>query len=56
MVAIGQIRHPDSEGRAFYDRKLTESKTKREALRALKRRISDAVYHQLMLDTDRRQA
>jgi transposase len=56
MVAIGQIRHPGSEGRAFYDRKLAESKTKREALRALKRRVSDAVYHQLMLDADRHQA
>lgn len=56
MAAIGQIRHPHSEGRAFYDRKVTEGKTNREALRALKRRISDGVYHQLLIDADRRPA
>ena len=41
-------RHPDppphSPGRAYYDRKIAEGKTTKEALRALKRRISDAVY------------
>lgn len=56
MAAVGQIRHPHSEGRAFYDRKVAESKTNREALRALKRRVSDAVYHQLLIDAQRQQA
>jgi transposase len=55
MAAVGQIRHPHSEGRAFYDRKVTEGKTNREALRALKRRVSDAIYQQLLIDSDRRQ-
>jgi transposase len=55
MAAVGQIRHKHSHGRAFYDRKIAEGKTAREALRALKRRISDAVYHQLLIDA-RRQA
>jgi transposase len=55
MVAVGQIRHPHSEGRAFYDRKVAEGKTNREALRALKRRVSDAIYQQLLTDADRRQ-
>jgi transposase len=54
MAAVGQIRHPHSEGRAFYDRKVTEGKTNREALRALKRRVSDSVYQQLLIDADRR--
>lgn len=53
MAAVGQIRHPGSEGRAFYDRKVAEGKTNREALRALKRRVSDAVYHQLLIDSHR---
>ncbi len=44
IAAITQIRFAHSPGRAFYDRKVTEGKTKREALRALKRRISDALY------------
>lgn len=37
-------------GRVFYDRKLAEGKTKKEALRALKRRVSDAVWRQLQVD------
>jgi len=53
IVAVGQIRQPHSEGRAYYDRKVTEGKTNREALRALKRRSSDAIYRQLVLDATR---
>ena len=34
MVAITQIRHRHSEGRAYYDKKLAEGKTPKEALRA----------------------
>lgn len=54
IAAITQIRHAHSDGRAFYDRKLAEGKTKKEATRALKRRISDAVYRQLQLDASSR--
>ena len=50
LAAICQIRQPHSAGRAYFERKLAEGKTKREALRSLKRRISDAVYRQLLLD------
>ena len=50
IAAITQIRFAHSPGRAFYDRKVAEVKTKREALRALKRRISDALYRQLLHD------
>lgn len=53
MVAVTQIRFPHSDGRAFYDRKIAEGKTGKEALRALKRRISDALYRQLQLDAQR---
>ena len=49
IAAIVQIRH-DTEGRAYYRRRLAESKTPMEALRCLKRRISDAVYRQLVAD------
>jgi transposase len=49
IAAIVQIRH-DTEGRAYYRRKLSESKTPMEALRCLKRRLSDAVYRQLVAD------
>jgi transposase len=50
IAAITQIRHTHSPGRAFYDRKLAEGKTKKEAIRALKRRISDALYQRLVAD------
>lgn len=50
MAAITQIRHKHSDGRAYYQRKLAEGKTRKEALRCLKRRISDAIYARLRAD------
>ena len=52
-AAVTQISH-DTPGRIYYDKKLGEGKTNKEALRALKRRISDAVYRQLVADARRR--
>ena len=40
MVAICQIRQTDSEGRIYFERKVAEGKTKREAIRSLKRQIT----------------
>jgi hypothetical protein len=37
-------------GRAYYLRRQAEGKSRKEALRALKRRISDAVYRRLVAD------
>ena len=53
MAAVTQVRH-DTPGRVYYQRKLTEGKSKKKALRALKRRISDAVWRQLQVDLSRR--
>jgi transposase len=50
MAAITQIRYPHSGGRAYYDKKVAEGKTHKEALRCLKRRISDAIYARLQAD------
>ncbi len=50
MAAITQIRHKHSDGRAYYAKKVAEGKTHKEALRALKRRISDAIYARLVAD------
>ena len=44
MAAITQIRYKHSDGRACYDKKIAEGKTRKEVLRSLKRRISDAIY------------
>jgi len=53
MVAIVQIRNLDSEGRAYFERKLAEGKTKREALRALKRQVSNSVFRRMLADAKR---
>jgi transposase len=50
MAAITQIRNRHSDGRAYYDRKIAEGKTHKEALRSLKRRISNAIYARLRAD------
>jgi len=49
IMAVVQLRNP-TEGRAYYDRKVAAGKTPMEAMRALKRRLSDIVYHQMILD------
>lgn len=54
MAAVSQIRQPHSDGCAYFDRKVKEGKTKKEALRALKRQVSNSVYRQLVADADRR--
>jgi transposase len=53
MAAVTQIRHRHSEGRAYYDRKRAEGKTRKEALRSLKRRVSDAIFARLQADARR---
>ena len=49
IAAVNQIRL-DTPGRAYYQRKLAAGKTRSEAMRCLKRRISDAIYRQLRAD------
>jgi transposase len=50
MVAICQARS-DVRGRAYYRKKLAEGKSRKEALRCLKRRICDAVFKSLTADS-----
>jgi transposase len=50
MMAVTQIRNRGSQGRAYFDKKMAEGKTRKEALRALKRRISDAIFARLQAD------
>jgi transposase len=53
MAAVTQIRNRHSQGRAYFEKKLSEGKTRKEALRALKRQISDAIYACLQADARR---
>jgi transposase len=50
MVATCQARS-DARGGAYYRKKLAEGKSPKEALRCLKRRVSDAVFKSLVADS-----
>jgi transposase len=50
IAALTQIRNPGTDGRIYFERKVAEGKTKREALRSLKRQVSNAIFRQLVLD------
>lgn len=52
IAAVTQLRH-DTSGRVYYQKKLAEGKTPKEAIRSLKRRISDAIYKSHIVDTAR---
>jgi transposase len=56
MAAVTQIAHQNSDGRAYYLRKLAEGKTPAEARRALKRKISNTIYARLHADARARAA
>ena len=53
MAAVTQVRPRHSQGRAYYDKKLAEGKTPKEALRALKRQVSNAIFACLQADARR---
>ena len=49
IMATVQLRNP-TEGRAYYDRRKAAGKTSMEAMRCLKRRLSDIVYRHMVDD------
>jgi transposase len=53
MAAVSQIRYRSTEGRAYYEKKIAEGMTGKSALRALKRKISDALYVRMIDDARR---
>jgi transposase len=54
MAAVTQIRNRHSQGRAYYERKLTEGMSPKMALRALKRRITNTLYDAMISDAQSR--
>ena len=50
MVAVRQARS-DARGGTYYRKKIVEGKSRKEALRCLKRRVCDAVFRNLMADS-----
>ncbi|MCI1260687.1 MAG: hypothetical protein LKG20_00150 [Tetrasphaera jenkinsii] len=55
-IAITQARMPATLGKAYYEKKLNEGKSKTEALRGLKRRLARVVFQHLTTDHNNRQA
>jgi transposase len=55
VMALTQIRQ-DTPGRAYYLRKRSQGKSHKEAMRCLKRRLSDVVYRQLRHDANNMEA
>jgi transposase len=51
IATIVQLRR-DTDGRAYFERKRGEGKTSMEAMRCVKRRLSDVVYRQLVADAE----
>lgn len=54
-IALTQVRMAGTRGRVYYDRKIAEGKTHKEAMRCLKRRLADHVWRVMIAD-ERRQA
>ena len=52
VAALAQISH-NTSGRDYYLRKQAEGHSRKEAMRSLKRRLSDAVYRQLVANARR---
>jgi transposase len=50
MVAVCQARS-GTRGGDYYRKKIAEGKSRKEALRCLKRRVSDAVFRSLVVDS-----
>lgn len=48
-MATVQLRNP-TQGRAYFDRKKADGKTSMEAMRCVKRRLSDIVYRHMLDD------
>jgi transposase len=54
IMAVVHLRHRTA-GRAYYDTKKAAGKTSMEAMRALKRRLSNVIYTRMVADQNRRQ-
>lgn len=52
-IAITQWRGVGHEGRAYVQRRMAAGATKTEALRLLRRRLSDEIFRRLLIDERR---
>jgi transposase len=53
LVAVTQVRMRNSIGRAYFDKKIAEGKTRNEAMRCLKRRLANHIWRMMIADEQR---
>jgi transposase len=53
LIAVTQVRMRNSIGRAYFDKKLAEGKTRNEAMRCLKRRLANHIWRMMIADERR---
>ncbi|MEQ9323527.1 MAG: IS110 family transposase [Polyangiaceae bacterium] len=56
LIAVTQVRMRDSTGRAYFDKKIAEGKTRNEAMRCLKRRLANHLWRMMIADERRSSA
>ena len=50
LIAVTQVRMRNSRGRAYFDKKIAEGKTRNEAMRCLKRRLANHIWRMMITD------
>ncbi len=53
LIAVTQVRMRNSIGRAYFDKKIAEGKTRNEAMRCLKRRLANHIWRMMIADERR---
>lgn len=53
LIAVTQVRMRNSIGRAYFDKKIAEGKTRNEAMRCLKRRLANRIWRVMIADEQR---
>lgn len=53
LIAVTQVRMRNSRGRAYFDKKIAEGKTRNEAMRCLKRRLANHIWRMMTADERR---
>ena len=50
LIAVTQVRMKDSLGRAYFDKKIAEGKTRSDAIRCFKRRLANHIWRTMIAD------
>ena len=56
LIAVTQVRMRNSVGRAYFDKKIAEGKSRNEAMRCLKRRLVNHIWRMMIADERRLRA